>query len=137
MDVEDVAAGGAAGPHRAAQGVAADDGAVPDDERVGQAGLHRGEGDPAWAEAEDAVGVDLGHGAEVRSAPGQQTVDPGPEVGLRRGQADPVLETVVALGRGNAVVNEQEPRDVPLCQAGALLRLARPADQHDVHDRKR
>ena len=83
------------------------------------------------------MGVDLGDTAEVRPAPEQETVDPGPDVGLGGGQADPVLEAVEALGRGDAVVDEEEPGEVPLGQAVALLRLAGPPDQRHVHDRKR
>ena len=94
MHVEDVAAGGGARPDRAPERVAADDGPEADDEGVGQPGLDRRERDPARPEPEDAVGVDLGDRAQVGPAPGHQGVDPGPHVGLRGGQADPVLETV-------------------------------------------
>ena len=137
VHVEDVATGGAPGPHGPAQRVAAHDGAEALDEGVGQAGFDRGERHPARAEAEDAVAVDLRHGAEVGPAPGLQTVDPGPDVRFGSRQADPILQAVERLGWGDAVVDQQQPGEVPFREADALLRLAGPPDQHDVHERKR
>lgn len=137
MHVEDIAAGAAPGPYGTAQRVPTDDGAEPDDEGVGQAGLDRRERHPARPEAQDAVRVDLRDGSQVGPSPGQEPVHPGLEVGLRGGEADPVLQAVEGFGRGDAVVDEQQPGDVPLSQPGALFGLAGPPHQHHVHDSKR
>ncbi|MCA1842890.1 MAG: hypothetical protein LC792_06800 [Actinobacteria bacterium] len=137
MDVEDVAAGRRARPDGAAEGVAADDRAEPDHEGVGQAGLDRRQGNPARTEAEDAVTVDLRHGAEVGPAPAEQPVDAGPDVGLGGRQTDPVLQAVEGVRRRDAVVDQQQSGDLLLGEARALFRLVGPLHQHHVHDTKR
>ena len=66
-----------------------------------------------------------------------RVTSPGEDLLLGGGQADPVLQAVEGVRRGDAVIDQQQPRNVPLGEAGALLRLVGPPHQHHVHDRKR
>ena len=134
MDVERVAARGAARPAGAGQRVATHDRAEALNQRARQTGLHRRQRHPRLAEAHDAEVVEGGRDRPVPLGPGPQERDAGLHVEIAGRQAHPVLQAI-GRNRGRArLVEEEETRAAFGREALALAGLGGPGHDGDIHE---